>query len=197
MRGMGTYAVTVVVDGFDLDSEFHNMGLDCLSYEATASRTSGVTYIDAEIPAQSAVDAVQQLIADLKSINVVVVRIDPGLVSISEIAERFDVSRETVRLWANGQRRSGFPAPYTAVAASSLWSWSDVAAWAESEGLEHDEASPVPFDVIEALNGALAHVRASRKDDEWLMPISPPIAHLQPRRPLVRSGWETVPRRSA
>ena len=52
--------------------------------------------------------------------------------TLAEIAERLDRSRESARLLVRGQRGKGdFPAPISHVRSRSrLWRWSDVAAWA-------------------------------------------------------------------
>ena len=188
---MNTYEVTVVVDGFDMESEFQNANIECLSYDTVASRTGSVTRIDADIDAPTAVDAVMQLIADLRSINVTVVRIDPVLVSVPEIADRADISRETARLWATGKRRTGFPRQYTVVGVTGLWFWADVHAWMTSEGIHVETPTPVPSNVVEALNGAMAEVRSAREEG-WMLPTSAPVAHIAQRQIRHAKGWRTV-----
>ena len=188
---MDAYTVCVVVDGFDMDSEFQNASLECLNYEVAVSCTGGVTRVDADIEAASALDAVLQILADLKSINVTAVRLDPGLVSIPEIADRCDVSRETARLWTMGKRRTGFPSSYTVVGTTPLWFWADVDEWIRSEGIEANMCAAVPADIIEAMNGALAHVRNSRKSG-WLMPTVAPVAHIAQRQVRHFGGWRSV-----
>ncbi len=185
---MNTYLVTAIVDGFDLDSEFQNTGIDCLDYEVVVSRTGGVTRIDAEIPAPAPLDAIVQLVNDLRTINVSVVRFDPMLVSVPEIAERCQISRETARLWATGKRRAGFPAPYTVIGSTAVWFWSDVCDWVTAEGREVDECTPVPSSIVEAMNGALAHMRHARREG-WLQPTSAPVAHISQRRIRHSQGW--------
>jgi len=187
---MDVYSVTAVVDGFDLDSEFQNAGIECLSYELVVSRTAGVTRVDAEIPALAPLDAVLQLMSDLRSINVTVVRLDPDLVSVPEIAERCAISREAARLWATGKRRAGFPAPYATVGTTSLWFWADVCEWLATAGLEIEDR-PVPSSIVEAINGALAHIRHARRDG-WLQPTSAPVAHIAQRQVRHSTGWRKV-----
>ena len=60
-------------------------------------------------------------------------RFDLDLVSLSQIAERLDVTREAVRLWASGKRRDGFPTPFTSAGQSLLWAWSEVFDWLSPE----------------------------------------------------------------
>jgi hypothetical protein len=54
-----------------------------------------------------------------------------NMVTLAQIAERAGVSREAVRLWANGQRRhGGFPPPVVMTpAGEKLWDWPRVADW--------------------------------------------------------------------
>src|SRR5699024_10527013 len=95
-----------VIEGFDLESSVQNAHLDALSYVTVVGETFGVMTIDASVQGSTATEAVRQLTQDLDAINVTVVRIDPDLVSTSEIARRLNVSRETVRLWSLGRRRA-------------------------------------------------------------------------------------------
>lgn len=188
---MESYALCVVVKGFDLDDEFQNAGLECLSYDAIVSRTGGVTRIDADIQAPSDIDALMQLISDLRSINVTVVRIDPDLVDVPEIAERLDVSRETARLWTTGARRSGFPDHYAIAGSTRLWFWADVHEWA-ARNREVSSDEPLASNAVEALNGAMAHLRAKHIDG-WLTPSVSPVAHIAQRQTKHLQGWHTVP----
>lgn len=188
---MEEYSLSLVVKGLDLDDEFQNAGLECLSYDVIASRTGGVTRVDAELQAASAIDALLQVISDLRSVNVTVMRVEPDLVDVPEIAERLDVSRETARLWSVGARRKGFPAHYCMVGSSRLWFWSDVYEWARAASIEVDDKAPLPSNALEALNGAMAHMR-SKNEDGWLMPNSAPVAHIAQRQVRHQQGWRTV-----
>lgn len=53
------------------------------------------------------------------------------LVTLLDIAQRVDMSREAVRLWATGQRGPGdFPAPVlTTTGGERLWDWREVSRW--------------------------------------------------------------------
>jgi len=180
---MTEYSISATALGLDLDDEFQNAGLECLNYPVLVASSGGVVTVDADIVAPSPIDAFLQLTKDLRSVNVTVNRIDPGLVGLSDIADNLDVARETVRLWAAGKRRSNFPPHFSMIGNSRVWFWSDVDEWARAQGLlDEDEPTPVPSDVIEALNGALAHVRASTHEG-WLKPANPaPVVHIQQRR---------------
>ena len=83
---------------------------------------------------------------------------EDSLVTASEIARRVELSREQIRLLANGESGSGdFPKPSAILAGGQrLWAWSEVAEWfAEhrrkrflSEGAAHSR-------IVRAFNSAL------------------------------------------
>ena len=78
--------------------------------------------------------------------DAVVTKIDEDLVSISVIAERLSLSRETVRKWAVGTRRSesSFPEPFAVVGDGiRVWAWGDVHAWATTVSIAVEEALPL------------------------------------------------------
>lgn len=67
------------------------------------------------------------------------IRVDrsyPDFVTRSEIAERLNVSRQAVDLWARGERKKAvpFPAPISEVA-GGFWLWRDVVDWASDNRL--------------------------------------------------------------
>lgn len=180
---MEIYSVVAVVE-LDLTNEAHLAGLDCLSYPALAGRTGGITTVDAEVSADSPISAVTQLMSDLRHIGVPVSRLELDLVSISEIALRLDASRETVRLWTQGKRRAGFPAAFAAAGETMLWRWSDVHVWLVDQSIPVDDLTPLPSDIVDAFNGALAQVRATRNDGWFEATTRPqrPIVHLDHKR---------------
>ncbi|WP_454151643.1 hypothetical protein [Microbacterium lacticum] len=193
---MGTYSLTVIVEGFDLDSEQQNAALDRLDYSAVVGVTGGVTTLDADVHAYSSVDAFDQLRTDLDRIGVSITRVELDLVTVSEIAERFDVDRETARLWTIGKRRSGFPVHFQTIGGNRVWAWPHVYAWAEMSGLEVDEYPPMSCEEIVALNGALAHARNSRHSG-WLKPTTSPRISITVPAPIHLGGWSKPLERSA
>jgi predicted DNA-binding transcriptional regulator AlpA len=85
-------------------------------------------------------------------------------VSISEIAERTNRSRETVRLWTASRRRSGgFPkVPEGFGGRHKFWLWSDVLEWLLAQGLI--ESAELEYArATEAINTALAMRRSCAK----------------------------------
>lgn len=154
---MDTYAITVTLNGDSLDEDNVSVALAALKYPAILGKSGALTSVYADVTAATADDALNRLIDDLSCLSVQIIRIDPELVSISEIAERIEVSRESVRLWTVNKRRDGFPLPYTSAGGSLLWTWSDVFSWANAHSLiSVIENLPLPSSVIAVANGQLA-----------------------------------------
>jgi predicted DNA-binding transcriptional regulator AlpA len=61
------------------------------------------------------------------------VALDEDLVAIPDVASRVGMSREAVRLWANGSRQSHFPRPNGVVGDGiKVWAWADVNRWLQA-----------------------------------------------------------------
>jgi len=189
---MAVYSACVVVEKFDLDSEQQNAALESLPYPAVVGSVGGLVTVDAEVPALSPADAILELRAALRGLGADVVRIDLDLVSVAEIADRLDVSRETARLWATGRRRSGFPPQFTSMGEVRLWRWCEVYEWAITQGLAPvEEVVPLSCDVVDALNGALAEVRSAPMEG-WMTSRGRPATFSPRRLEVPTRDWETV-----
>lgn len=150
---MFEYSFTLVIEG-DVEprlDEIFEAGCD----DATFGSVDGVHYADFDREAETLGRAISSALANVESVSGLVVRrVEPDdLVTMSEIAERLDRSRESVRLLIAGERGAGdFPAPVSHLRSRNrLWRWSDVAEWA-------GEASSVDVDyarLIAAFNAAL------------------------------------------
>jgi hypothetical protein len=79
----------------------------------------------------SAVTAIERAAAGSRVIRIA----DAGLVSMADIAQRTDRSRESVRLLISGDRGpGGFPPPVTDPRSRyRLWRWNEVARWFATE----------------------------------------------------------------
>jgi hypothetical protein len=98
--------------------------------------------------------------------NLRVQRLDPDdIVTMAEIADRLDRTRESVRLLIAGKRgRGGFPAPIShGRDRGRLWRWSDVSEWLGELDAEDRESAQF----IAATNAALElrYHSAEMKDD--------------------------------
>ena len=87
-----------------------------------------------------------------------VVRVEPGdLVNASEIGRRARLTREYIRLLAQGERGSGgFPAPEFGITGKTLaWSWAKVVRWLFQQGMLEDASLVDAALTIRDLNDAL------------------------------------------
>lgn len=173
---MRDFNFTVHVRGLDLDDDDQVDRLYDAPFSITAHSSDADVMLSATVEAESDVQAWQifnRFMCDHNP-DVHLARLDLDLVTISEIAERCDASRETVRLWTTGARRADFP-PSLAVAGNvKLWAWADVFEWLETKGVPalgvYDEA-PLSFSLVETCNGTLARRRGNGKGNlstDWL-----------------------------
>lgn len=150
---MFEYSFTLVIDG-DVEphiDELFEAGCD----DATFGSVDGVYYADFDREAETLGRAISSAMTDVESVSGLVVRrVEPDdLVTMAEIAERLDRTRESVRLLVAGERGAGdFPAPVSHLRSRNrLWRWSDVAEWAGEAS--SDEVSCARL--IAAFNAAL------------------------------------------
>jgi predicted DNA-binding transcriptional regulator AlpA len=120
-------AVAILTDAFDGVLSW-NRGL----YRLAVSGTGRNSY-------EAASRLVSRLTAALPGLKMV--RLDPELVGISDIAQRIGHSRQNVQQWVNGERNGSrpFPAPEGSAGRSLVWRWADVNEWLRPLGVS-DEA---------------------------------------------------------
>ena len=142
---MPGYEFTLVIEG-DLSDEsiirsLFDAGCDDATFGVTGGSAygefvrEGMTFADAVLSAVHQVDSVPTLRA---------IRIEPDdIVTMAEIAARWDRTRESVRLLISGQRGAGgFPAPLThGRKRGRLWRWSDVVTWSGGSPEAHEAAA--------------------------------------------------------
>jgi hypothetical protein len=107
--------------------------------DALIGSRDGLLFADFDREASSQAEAVTSAIEQIESasIGLTVIRVEPDeLVSASEIADRVGLSRETIRLYALGQRGPGhFPPPVARLRGRSpLYRWTDVVPWLARHG---------------------------------------------------------------
>jgi hypothetical protein len=101
--------------------------------DGTIETGPDITRIDFDREAPSLAAAIVSAAFDIEKVDglrAVGIACD-DMVTLARIAERADVSREAVRLWATGKRGPGdFPEPmFTTPAGERVWDWSLVARW--------------------------------------------------------------------
>ncbi len=101
--------------------------------EAVLSEAGGVTTVRVKIRAPGPAAAVSQLVERVTKAApaAIPLRVDPDLVSVSDIARRVGRTRESVRLLVDGKRGpGGFPPPLGVVGEGiRVWQWSAVLEW--------------------------------------------------------------------
>ena len=144
---MVTHHFALIVEGPDLQSDdladaLYEAGCD----DSLIGRVDDIQYMDFDREAPSLEEAILSAVADIERLDgVEVIRLaDAGLVSMTEIADRMQRTRESVRLLIAGKRGpGGFPAPVTDPRNRyRLWRWLDVERWIVTDlkqRLEHDD----------------------------------------------------------
>jgi hypothetical protein len=152
------YEFCVIASGLDpaaddFESRFFDAGCD----DATVSFQKGHVILDFSRKAASLNDAICSAVECAQKAGAKVDRIEPDpLVSLSDIAERVEMTRGALTQYAKGQRGKGdFPAPAVRVTSENpLWEWKTVARWfAQTKKI--DDAAVVEADVVSAANVAI------------------------------------------
>lgn len=121
---------------------------------------NNTVYLEFDRDADNFENAILSAIREVEgtTLGIKVSRIEPDmLVTLSSIAKRTNVSRQSISMLASGLRGDGtFPAPISNIMSSNpLWNWSTVAKWMVDHGkLDEEIAKQASF--IEDCNGALA-----------------------------------------
>ncbi|WP_156357619.1 hypothetical protein [Sphingomonas sp. Leaf62] len=134
---MNSYEFTIVATGLPIDGDewpdrFYEAGCD----DALVGLQRGLFVLDFDREADTLTIAVESACSDIRRAGATIVRIEPDpLVSASDIAERAEITRQSVSLYVNGERGEGFPTPVACVSGSRpLWKWSEVAVWLHAAG---------------------------------------------------------------
>ncbi|MPZ98619.1 MAG: hypothetical protein GEU80_04620 [Dehalococcoidia bacterium] len=171
---MTGHQFTLIVEGVDLQD---GAALDALFEagcdDALVGRVGTTQYLDFDREAETLADAVIEATEAIESAipGARVVHLEPDeLVSMTEIAERIDRTRESVRLLIKGERGpGGFPPPATHFRSRNpLWAWTDVATWltttahlAPSQQGVAQDAEHAPF--VAAFNATLRWRAANKR----------------------------------
>jgi hypothetical protein len=146
---------TLMIDGDLTDptvaAALFEAGCDDATFGISDGRGYGAFLREAPTFAEAVLSAIHQ-VEQVPGLRVM--RIEPDdIVTASDIAERLDRSRESVRLLIAGKRGpGGFPVPIShSQERGRLWRWSDVATWLDH--LEPEEREVAQF--IAAANSAL------------------------------------------
>lgn len=177
--------VDLQVRNVDLDNEQVLARLDELENASFGSRcglTIMTVYVDdGEDVVHTVTDAAHHLAVKVE--GAAAVRVDPDLVTISDISQRVGVSREAVRKWTLLERKP-FPAPFAATGGEQkLWRWVEITQWLLAvKHIDMDEDLPTPDDIA-AIDACLAKVPDSFATEwEQLSSPSPKTSVVEPQR---------------
>jgi len=127
--------------------------------DALFGSRDGTAFLDFDREARSLSQAIRTAIENVEGAGFRVERVEPdALVSTAEIARRLGRTRETVRLYAKGQRGpGGFPAPVVRIGGRTpLYRWSDVVAWrSKAQPGEVTREEAIEVEAIELANAVL------------------------------------------
>ena len=128
--------------------------------DATLAFRNRVGYLEFDRRAPGLDRAILSAVRDVERADprLTVVRVEPGdFVNASEIARRFQVTREYIRLLVQGKRGEGeFPAPQSGITSKTLvWSWAGVARWMFQHNLLEDITVVDTAETIRDINDAL------------------------------------------
>ena len=128
---MKTFEFTVIASGFDVDGNYEDALFEAGCDDATISIQKGLLIAEFDREAVTFSRAVASAVRAVHGAGLQVERIEPDhLVSLAEIADRSNLSRQAISLYARGERAAGFPAPTAKVTSKHpLWDWHEVADW--------------------------------------------------------------------
>jgi len=129
---MTQHDFTIIASGLntaaaDYEDRFFEAGCD----DATLSFQRGLIILDFAREAESLSHAVVTAMRDVRAAGARIERVEPDpLVSLSDIAERSQLSRQAISLFAKGERGADFPPPAAKIMSGHpLWDWGVVANW--------------------------------------------------------------------
>lgn len=132
MTQMNKYHFTIIASGLDPEADdFEDRFFEAGCDDATISVQRGATILEFTRDAKSFPHALVSAFLDVQKAGAKVVHFEPDhLVSMSDIAQRADMSRAAISLFVKKERGKAFPTPVAKVSTESpLWDWLDVARW--------------------------------------------------------------------
>lgn len=168
------YEFLFVVDGVSVDDD-GAVAILTETFDGLLSWNRGVHRLAVAVEGTDATNALQNLLRRLDSElpALRILRLDPDLVGVSDIAERTGHSRQNVQQWVTGERNAGraFPSPEGTAGRSLVWRWTDVNEWLKPLGLDdqvmrptREESILLDFALMER-NSALGVGLQSRREE--------------------------------
>lgn len=145
MAGEREYEFVLVVDGVFMDDD-EAMATLADAFDGVLSWNRGLYRLAVSGTGRDSYEAASRLVSRLTAAlsGLRVVRLDPELVGVSDIAQRIGHSRQNVQQWVNGERNGSrpFPAPEGCVGRSLVWRWADVNEWLRPLGVGDEAIQP-------------------------------------------------------
>ncbi|QNE78151.1 hypothetical protein F0344_29290 [Streptomyces finlayi] len=146
------YEFLFVVDGISVDDDLA-VGVIFDEFDGLLTQHRDKHLLDLSESGDSAIDAAHRLVVRLRSAlpRLRLLRLDPDLVGVSDIAERTGRSRQNVLQWVNGERRAdagAFPDPEGTVGRSLVWRWAEINAWLAGIGERVGDAGATREDAL-------------------------------------------------
>ncbi|WP_344326809.1 hypothetical protein [Streptomyces macrosporus] len=141
------YEFLFVVEGVSAEDD-DAAGIVFEEFDGLLATARGRRLLTVSESGDNPVDAAHRLVARLRAAlpAMRLVRLDPELVGVADIAERTGRSRQNVAQWVNGERQAGterpFPEPEGTVGRSLVWRWAEVNRWLEHIGASDGVARP-------------------------------------------------------
>jgi hypothetical protein len=128
---MKTYEFTIVASGLDVESDFEDRFYGAKCDDATIAVIKGKIVLEFAREARNFAHALMSAIVDVIDAGATIDRVEPDyLVSLSDIAERSELSRSAISHYAAGNREKDFPTPIARITSDTpLWDWVAVAKW--------------------------------------------------------------------
>lgn len=141
-----------VIDGVSIDDD-NAVAILSEGFDAVLSLNRGVLRLAVSAGGVDPVNALSPLLvrlaAAVPALNVL--RLDPDLVGVADIAERVGRSRQNVQQWIDGERHGDaapFPGPEGTAGRSPVWRWSEVYGWLRPRGLAEEERLPTRAEAL-------------------------------------------------
>ena len=139
------YEFLFVVDGVSIDDD-EAVATLAGAFDGVLSWNRGLHRLAVSGPGRDSREAAATLVSRLAAAlpGLRMVRLDPELVGISDIAQRIGHSRQNVLQWVNGERNGSrpFPAPEGCAGRSLVWRWADVNEWLRPLGVADEAVRP-------------------------------------------------------
>ncbi|MFE5094069.1 helix-turn-helix transcriptional regulator [Streptomyces sp. NPDC056638] len=170
------YEFHFVVDGISVTDD-EAVGIVHETFDGLLTCHRGRHFLDVSENGADAIDAAHRIVVRLRKAlpALRLLRTDPDLVGVTDIAERVGRSRQNIQQWVNGERRQDkrpFPDPEGMAGRSPVWRWGDVNAWLTQFGEGDDVHAPTRE---EALHIDFELPKWQRSLDDGL-----PIVHFAP-----------------